>query len=163
MTDEQKRQMMGDILDRVGMDGIGQLVLEQNNTFNIGREQPVQMPPYLSRERAVEIYNFLIGNGYIDQQTQADDFLYLMGVTAMAPLKLKPVNWLTTVQQLRRMLELTFGEPLERGSLKKAELERRAPYCFLNKGKKMKELAKPSTEFSLELDKLEDFFRPKTE
>jgi hypothetical protein len=163
MTDEQKRQMLDDVLDRVGMDGIGQLVLEQNNTFNIGREQPVQMPPSLSRERAVEIYNFLIGNGYIDQQTQAYDFLYLMGVTATAPLKLKPINWLTTVQQLRRMLELTFSEPLERGSLKKAELERRAPYCFLNKGKKMKELAKPSTEFSLELDKLEDFFRPKSE
>jgi hypothetical protein len=163
MTDEQKRQMLGDVLDRVGMDGIGQLVLEQNNTFNIGREQPVQMPPYLSRERAVEIYNFLIGNGYIDQQTQADDFLYLMGVTATAPLKMKPVNWLTTVQQLRRMLELTFGEPLVRGSLKKAELERRTPYCFMNKGKKMKELAKPTAEYSMELDKLEDFFRPKSE
>jgi len=163
MTEEQKRQMLGDVLDRVGMDGIGQLVLEQNNTFNIGREQPVQMPPYLSRERAVEIYNFLIGNGYIDQQTQADDFLYLMGVTATAPLKMKQVNWLTTVQQLRRMLELTFGEPLGRGSLKKAELERRTPYCFMNKGKKMKELAKPTAEYSMELDRLEDFFRPKSE
>lgn len=163
MTDEQKRQMLGDILDRVGMDGIGQLVLEQNNTFNIGQQQPVQMPPYLNREQTVDIYNFLIGNGYIDQQTQADDFLYLMGVTATAPLKLKPVNWLTTVQQLRRMLELAFNEPLGRGSLKKAELERRTPFCFLNKGKKMKELAKPSTEFSQELDKLEDFFRPKSE
>lgn len=162
MTDDQKRQIMGDILDRVGMDGIGQLVLEQNNTFNIGQQQPVQMPPSLSRERAVEIYNFLIENGYIDPQTQADDFLYLMGVAATAPLKLKPVNWLTTVQQLRRMLELTFDEPLSRGSLKKAELERRTPYCFLNKGKKMKELAKPSAEYSLELDKLEDFFRPKS-
>lgn len=163
MTDEQKRQLMGDVLDRVGMDGIGQLVLEQNNTFNIGQQQPVQMPPYLSRERAVEIYNFLIGNGYIDQQTQADDFLYLMGVTATAPLKLKLVNWQTTVQQLRRMLELSFGEPIERGSLKKAELERRAPYCFLNKGKKMKELAKPTAEYSMELDKLESFFRLKSE
>ncbi len=163
MTDEQKRQLLGDVLDRVGMDGIGQLVLEQNNTFNIGQQQHVQMPPHLSRERAVEIYNFLIGNGYVDQQTQADDFLYLMGVTATAPLKLKPVNGLTTVQQLRSMLELSFGEPLERGSLKKAELERRAPYCFLNKGKKMKELAKPTAEYSMELDKLEDFFRPKSE
>lgn len=160
MTDEHKRQILGDVLDRVGMDGIGQLVLEQNNTFNIGREQPVQMPPYLNRERAVEIYNFLIRNGYIDQQTQADDFLYLMGVTATAPLKMKLVNWLNTVQQLRRMLELSFDEPLGRGSLKKAELERRAPYCFLNKGKKMKDLAKPTAEYSLELDKLEDFFRP---
>ena len=163
MTDEQKRQMLGDVLDRVGMDGIGQLVLEQNNTFNIGQQQPVQMPPHLSRERAVEIYNFLIGNGYIDQLTQADDFLYLMGVTATAPLKLKLINWQTTVQQLRRMLELTFDEPLGRGSLKKAELERRAPFCFLNKGKKMKELAKPTAEYSMELDKLEDFFRPKSE
>ena len=162
MTDEQKRQMLGDILDRVGMDGIGQLVLEQNNTFNIGQQQPVQMPPHLSRERTVEIYSFLIKNGYIDKQTQADDFLYLMGVTATAPLKIKLTNWLTTVQQLRRMLELSFAEPLNRGSLKKAEIERRVPYCFLNKGKKMKELAKPSTEYSLELDKLEDFFRPKS-
>lgn len=161
MTDEQKRQMLGDILDRVGMDGIGQLVLEQNNTFNIGQQQPVQMPPYLSREWAVEIYNFLMENGYIDKQTQAEDFLYLMGVTATAPLKMKPINWQTTVQQLRRMLELSFNEPLSRGSLKKAEIERRATYCFLNKGKKMKELAKPSAEYSMDLDKLENFFRQK--
>jgi hypothetical protein len=161
MTDELKKQMLGDILDRVGMDGIGQVVLEQNNTFNVGKEQPIQMPPHLGRERTVEIYNFLIENNYIDAQTQADDFLYLMGVTATAPLKLKAVNWLTTVQQLRTMLELAFDEPIKRGSLKKAEIERRAPFCFMNKGKKMKDLAKPTTEYSAEIDKLTDFFRPK--
>lgn len=161
MTDEMKRALLGDILDKVGMDGIGQVVLEQNNTINVGREKPVQMPPHLNRERAVEIYEFLINNGYIDSSTTSDDFLYLMGVTSEPPVKLKPINWLRTVQQLRTMIRLTWKVSLERGSLKLAELERRAPFCFLNKGKKMSALAKPSEEYSQELDDLEKFFRPK--
>jgi len=83
-------------------------------------------------------------------------------VTSIAPMKLKRINWLHTMQQLRRMLELAFEEPISRGSLKKAEIERRAPECFLNKGKKMEKLSKATEEFSPMLDAIENFFRPKT-
>ncbi len=163
MNDETKRNILNDILNRVGLDGIGQVVIEQNNTINVGKEQPVQMPPYLLKESAMKLYHFLVDGGYIEVQTSADDYLYLMGVTSVAPMKLKLINWLRTMQQLRRMLELAFEEPIGRGSLKKAEIERRAPECFLNKGKKMKTLPKPTMEFSSELDAIEHFFRPKTE
>lgn len=163
MNDETKRNFLNDILNRVGLDGIGQVVIEQNNTINVGKEQPVQMPPYLLKERAMELYHFLVDGGYIEAQTSADDFLYLMGVTSVAPMKFKRINWLRTMQQLRRMLELAFEEPISRGSLKKAEIERRAPECFFNKGKKMDKLPKATEEFSPELDAIEHFFRPKME
>lgn len=161
MDDATKRALLGDILQRVGLDGVGQIVLEQNNTIQVGQQQPVQLPPHLTRERAMEIYTFLIRGGYIEASTTSEDFLYLMGVSATAPLKLKPINWLYTMQQLRVMLTYAYDEPLKRGSLKFSELERRAPHCFLNKGKKMKELANASAELSTELSELETFFRPK--
>lgn len=161
MTDEMKRALLGDILEKVGMDGIGQVVLEQNNAITVGREKPVQMPPYLTQERAVAIYEFLISSGYISTSTTSDEFLYLMGVTSEPPLKMKPINWLKTVQQLRTMITLAWKVPLERGSLKLAELEKRVPFCFLNKGAKMKVLAKPSVENSYEMDMIANFFRPK--
>lgn len=162
MNDETKRNFLNDILNRVGVEGIGQVVIEQNNTINVGKEQPVQMPPHLMKERAMELYHFLVAGGYIEGQTSAADFLYLMGVTSIAPMKLKRINWLRTMQQLRRMLELAYEEPISRGALKKAEIERRAPECFFNKGKKMEKLPKNTEENSYELDSIEEFFRLKT-
>lgn len=161
MNDETKRSILNDILNRVGLDSIGQVVIEQNNTINVGKEQPVQMPPYLLKERAMELYLFLVDGCYIEAQTSADDFLYLIGVTSVAPMRLKRINWLRTMQQLRRMLELAFEVPISRGSLKKAEIERRVPECFLNKGNKIEKLSKATEEFSSELDAIEHFFRPK--
>ncbi|MBQ6051399.1 MAG: hypothetical protein IJL35_12505 [Bacteroidaceae bacterium] len=159
MDEKTKRDFMNDILARVGMGGIGQVVLEQNNTFNVGKEQPIQMPPHLTKEWTMRLYQFLVEKEFIDKQTPADDFLYLMGVTSIAPVKLKPINWLKTIQQLRLVLERSFQTPIHRGSLRKAEIERRAPYCFLNKGKKMEELSKPKEELSAEIDEIEIFFR----
>lgn len=120
-----------------------------------------QMPCYISREKAIEIYNFLINGKYIAPDTSSEDFLYLMGVTADAPDKIKLINWQTTVQQLRRFVELAYREPLKRKSIKLADIERRVPLCFLKRGEKMKELAKATYENSNELDAIEDFFRPK--
>lgn len=156
-----KRALLGDILDRVGLDGIGQVVLEQHNSITVGQPLPVQMPPHLTREHGMELYTFLINGNYIDAVTPSEDFLYLMGVSCVPPVKLKPINWLGTMQQLRTLLVLAFDAPLKRGSLKLAEIERRAPSCFLNKGKKMAALAKPTVEYSSELEALELFFRPK--
>lgn len=161
MDDAMKRALLGDILNKVGLDGIGQIVLEQNNTINVGQQQPVQMPPHLNRDLAMQIYNFLITGGYIDNSTPSEDFLYLMGVSSIPPVSLKKINWMRTLQQLRTFLKLCFEEPLNRKSIKMAELERRTPECFLNKGKKMTSLAKDSEENSAELDKIVNFFRPK--
>lgn len=161
MDDILKRSLLNDILTKVGVEGIGNVILEQNNTINVGKEQPVQMPPYLHREEVTDLYRFLVSEGYIESSTSSEDFLYLMGVSATAPVKLKPINWLKTVQQLRTMLSLAFQDPLERKSLKIADIEKRAPFCFLNKGKKMSQLAKPTVENSQELDRLTNYFRPK--
>lgn len=158
MTDEMKQALMRDVLDRVGPQGIGKLILEQNNTIHVGQPQPVQMPPYLNREQGMCLYRFLVDGNYIAADTPSEDFLYLMGVSAIAPIRLKPINWLNTVQQLRIMLTHAFSDPMEKKALRLAELERRAPECFLNKSTKMKNLAKPTQENSIEMDKLIEFF-----
>lgn len=163
MDDELKRRLLDDILNHVGPDGIGKITIEENNTILVGQQLPTQMPPHLTREEAMELYRFLTTNCYIEPATSSENFLYLMGVTMSVPAKLKPINWLQTVQQLRVMLTLTFDDPIKRGAIRLADIEKRAPECFLNKGNKMKELAKATKENSIELDKLEKFFRPKQE
>lgn len=161
MDDTTKRTLLNDILNIDGVEGIGTLIFEQNNTIYVGKEQPIQMPPYLRFEEVINLYRFLIEGNYIDPKTKSEDFLYIMGASHTAPTKLSLVNWLNTVQQLRVMLKLAFKDPLNRKSLKLAEIERRAPSCFLNKGRKMQHLAKDTEEYSVELTNLEEYFRPK--
>ena len=159
MTDELKRTLLNDILDRTGKGFFDNLIIEQNNTINVAQALPTQMPPYLTREQGILLYNFLTQNGYVESSTPAENFLYLMGVTGIPPEKLKSINWLKTVQQLHTMLTQAFRTPIELKSIKLAEIERRAAECFLNKGCKMQRLAKPREENSIDLDNLLNFFR----
>lgn len=133
-------------------------LLSIQNTITTRRPQ---MPPYIIREEAIEIYNFLINGNYIASDTSSEDFLYLMGVTANASDKIKLISWQKTVQQLRRFVELAYRDPIKRQSIKLADIERRVPLCFLNKDKKMTVLAKATQENSLDLDAIEEFFRQK--
>ena len=162
MNDETKKDMFSFILSKVGAENIGQVVFEQNNTIYVSGKQHSQMPAYLTRERAVEIYNFLIENSFIISSTPVDSFLYLMGVSGVEPKKLTLIDWIGTQQQLRTMLSLAFENQIKRSALRLAEIERLCPLCFLVKGKKINVLAKPYKEMSLEMDKLKDFFRPKS-
>lgn len=161
MTDETKRMIMGDILARVGADGVGNVILEQNNTINVGAERPVQMPPELLPERCMEIYRFLRREGFIAAATPSEHFLYLMGAEASVPDKLKPVEWMKTQQLLRTMLTEAFAEALDSGAIRLADIERRAADCFLVKGRRIDRLAKPKPEISGDMDALQDFFRLK--
>lgn len=161
MTDELKRQLMNDLLLRVGVNSIGKITIEENNTILVGQEWRTQMPPHLTHEQGMELYRYLTAEGFIEATTSSEFFLYLMGVTMTLPAKLKSINWLQTVQQLRVMLESTFQEPIERKAIKLADIERRAVDCFLVKGKKIDNLANYKEENSLMMDKLMDFFRPK--
>ena len=161
MNDEQKRQFLNDILARVGTNAIGQVVIEQNNTIYVDEKQPPHLPPYLVQERAMEIYSFLVDRKFIDANTNAEHFLFLFGVKGVAPKNLKPVNWHGTQQQLRTVLQLTFETPLERKSLRLADIERNVPFCFLIKGKKITSLAKQTVELSTEIDEITSFFRQK--
>lgn len=159
MNDEQKKDFLSNILGRLGTNAIGQVVIEQNNTIYVDEKQPPQLPPFLSQERAMEIYSFLVDKNFIDANTQTSHFLFVMGVKGVAPKNLKPVNWHGTQQQLRTMLQLTFADALERKSLRMADMERNVPFCFTVKGKKISSLAKQTIEFSSEIDTITDFFR----
>jgi len=73
------------------------------------------LPRGLPMEGTVELYRFLLNNAYISPNTNAEVFLYLMGATDNKPAKLKPINWLSTMQQLRVMLESAFKLQLKGG------------------------------------------------
>lgn len=160
MNDETKKDMFNFILSKVGAENIGQVVFEQNNTIYVSEKRHSQMPAYLTREKAVDLYNFLIDNSYINSSTSIDSFLYLIGVSGIEPKKLELIDWNGTQQQLRTMLTLAYENQLNRSALRLSEIERLAPLCFLVKGKKIKVLAKPTNEMSLEIDKIKEFFRP---
>ena len=103
----------------------------------------------------------LLENGFQLGTVGRDHFLFLFGVKGVAPKNLKPVNWHGTQQQLRTVLQLTFETPLERKSLRLADIERNVPFCFLIKGKKITSLAKQTKELSAEMDEITNFFRQK--
>lgn len=160
MNDEQKRDFLNNILARLGPNAIGQVVIEQNNTIYVDEKQPPQLPPFLTQERAMEIYSFLVDNKFIDADTQTLHFLFLMGVKGVAPKNLKLVNWHGTQQQLRTMLQLAFADAIERSAMRLADIERNVPLCFLVKGKSISSLSKPTVETSVRIDLITDFFRP---
>lgn len=85
MNDEQKRELLNDILARVGTNAIGQVVIEQNNTIYVDEKQPPHLPPCLVQEKAMEIYSFLVDRKFIDANTNAEHFLFLFGVKGVAP------------------------------------------------------------------------------
>jgi len=153
----------GDLITNGGVKHVHNHYDQPHDNIQSEVKKPVQMPPHLTQPEAVNLLRFLTEKGYIAPTTDADAFLYLMGVTSEVPPKLKPVNWLLTQQQLRVMLVLAYKPLLDQGALKKAELERRVPFCFLVKGKKIAKLAKNKPFFNFEQDALEEYFRRKYE
>jgi hypothetical protein len=83
-----------------------------------------------------------------------------LGYVEQRPKKLSAIMWLRTKEQLRVMLRLLFQSQIEGKQMKVADLERLTPKVFVNKEGKPLTLAKPSEELSMEMTKLEDFFRP---
>ena len=126
----------------------------------IGNEWP-HFPLNKTKDEGVKLYNFLTKNEYIT--ASLDSWLFLMGFVTEKPEKIVPITWLTTKEQLRTMLRLSFENLINNKSIKIADLERLTPKCFVdNEGKPMN-MPKAKMEYSPEIDKLKEFFRPSSD
>lgn len=110
-----------------------------------------------TKDEGVTLYNFLTEHKYM--KASLDSWLYLMGFVTEKPNNVILITWLTTKEQLRTMLFHSFEKLITDKSIKKVDLEKLVPCCFMNEDGKPMTLAKPKKEYSIELDRLTDFFR----
>lgn len=102
-----------------------------------------------------QLYQFLIAQNWIAGSTHPDNFVYLMGGMERSP-RIQPVVWQNKPQLLREMLEMVFSPVIDRGVVKKADLERIVPICFSKDGKPLM-LPNTKHEASMDYDKLMNF------
>ena len=111
-------------------------------------------PLHGNMETGIRQYEFLVRGGYIASTTHEQHFLYLMGYTAQQPEGVKPIEWLTTKEQLHMMLKQRYATPLEQKELTDAQLKKLAPDCFVDKKGNGIEIPKPRDEQSVMMDEL---------
>lgn len=111
-------------------------------------------PLYGNAQTGLKQYEFLVRGGYIASTTHEKHFLYLMGYSTEQPEDVKPIEWLTTKEQLHTMLLQRFGIPLANKLLTDAEIKKLAPDCFVDKKGNGIEIPKPRQEFSVMMDEL---------
>ena len=124
---------------------------EESKTYLNNHEH---FPPNINKEQGIVLYRFLVKDSFIDATTDESSFLYLMGCTSEQPMKLKKIKWCKNKQLLREMLELLFTVLIKSKSLRKVDLERLTPYCFLDQDGKPLRLAKPKGISSIDNDNL---------
>ena len=121
-------------------------------------ERHSHFPFYIDKERGMRLLRALIEHFFIDATTDEASFLYLMGCVSEQPTGLKPIKWVKNKQLLREMLELTFQPLLDNKNLRKADLERLAPLCFVGKDDTPMRLAKRKDTPSTDSDELKKIF-----
>ena len=125
------------------------------------QSQQPHFPLNKTKDEGVKLYDFLTKSKYITAPLES--WLYLMGFVTEKPEKIVPITWLTTKEQLRTMLRLSFENLIDNKSVKIADLQRLTTKCFVdNKGNRMN-IPKAKKEYSPEIDKLEKFFRPSSD
>ena len=152
ITDKPIYNIYGDVVQ--------EKVVQVEDSTNKEKNIP-HFPLYKTKDEGVFLYNFLSENNYI--KVQLDSWLFLMGCVTEKPQKVESIMWLTTKEQLRTMLVKFFEGLITNNALKKADLERLVPKCFVDTSGKPLNLPKTKTEYSEKMDQLEKFFRPSSD
>ncbi len=116
----------------------------------------------MSRERFIELYRLLTGdNNYINPTLSLDGFLYWFGINQERPANLQPIEWLAphTKQQALVLVRSIYAPELNNKSLMLKTVKEHVHQCFTYKGEPLA-LSNNCEEFSTDIDKLENFFRP---
>lgn len=122
---------------------------------------PDRFPTHLTSDRGLELQHFLVDEGYIAKDTDADSFLYLMGCPVAKPSKVKKISWVCPEepkQTLRVLIEKAYEELLRNKTCKKADIENIVPFVFVDKGGMNIKLAKNKVKYSSYIDKIKNFF-----
>ena len=101
-------------------------------------------------------YDFLIGKGFIERDSELDCWLYLMGFSSSQPSEVKPIAWLKTVETARMMIRKVHGNLIESKVISVVKMEELASQCFTKQGEPLK-LAKPKKEISADADEIANF------
>lgn len=116
----------------------------------------------MTRERFSELYRLLTGdNNYINPALSLDGFLYWFGINQERPADLQPIEWLAphTKQQALVLVKSIYATELNNKSLMLKTIKDSVLQCFTYKGEPLA-LSNNCEEFSIDIDRLEDFFRP---
>lgn len=166
MTSEEKAKLLAGMFQGANLEHAQIIAVAESGSTIIYKkvekeeEQP-HFPLNSTKDDGVSLYNFLTENQYM--KVPLDSWLFLMGFITEKPQKVVSITWLTTKEQLRTMLVKSFEGLITNNTLKKADLERLAPNCFVDINGKSLNLSKPKTEYSEKMDKLEKFFRPSSD
>ena len=125
------------------------------------KEEAPHFPLNKTKDEGVKLYDFLTAGQYMN--VPLDSWLFLMGFVTEKPEKVVAIQWLTTMEQLRMMLRMTFGDLIEKKSVKVVDLNNLAHLCFVDDEGKPVNLPKPRQEISQQMDRLVEFFRPSSD
>lgn len=126
------------------------------------KEEPTaHFPLNKTKDDGVKLYDFLTAGRYMN--VPLDSWLFLMGFVTEKPEKVVSIQWLTTMEQLRMMLRMAFGDLIEKKSVKVVDLNTMAHLCFVDDAGKPVVLPKPRQEISQQMDRLVEFFRPSSD
>ena len=119
-------------------------------------KQSTHFPLNKSEDEGRQWYDFLIGKGFIANDTEQACWLYMMGFSNTMPSELKPIAWLKTVETARLMIRKVHGNLLNNKQLSVARMAELASQCFTKQGAPLK-LSKPKKEYSQDADDIENF------
>lgn len=128
---------------------------------NKEQEDAPHFPLNKTKDDGVRLYDFLTAGHYMN--VPLDSWLFLMGFVTERPKKVVAIQWLTTMEQLRIMLRKSFEDLIEKKSVKLVDLRNLVPLCFVDDEGKPAKLPKAKQEFSPQMDRLEEFFRPSSD
>ena len=88
------------------------------------KEEAPHFPLNKTKDEGVKLYDFLTSGQYMN--VPLDSWLFLMGFVTEKPEKVVTIQWLTTMEQLRMMLRMAFGDLIEKKSVKVVDLNNMA-------------------------------------
>ena len=111
----------------------------------------VHFPRTLYPGEAERLFVFLMEGGYIGSDTKEKSFMYHLGYLFCSHIKAEPIKWIENKQLLRELLESLYSLVMS-----KADIERMAAKCFIDKKGKPMLLAKNKNVPNVKSDNLKD-------
>ena len=118
--------------------------------------QPTHFPQNHDEAFGKQWFDMLVANGFIDRNSELDNWLYLMGFSSNLPAEVVPIEWLKTKETARLMITKVHANLLATKELTVGAIGKLTSQCFTHKGAPL-ELAKPKKEYSADVDVIEKF------
>ncbi|MCR5315670.1 MAG: hypothetical protein K6E52_07235 [Bacteroidaceae bacterium] len=118
--------------------------------------QPAHFPQNHSEAIGKQWFDMLVANGFIERDSELENWLYLMGFSSLQPNEVVPITWLKTKETARMMVTKIHSNLLDTNILTVGMIGKLTSQCFIYKGAPL-ELSKPKKENSVDADLIENF------